>query len=107
MSPVPDLLLQHGLAVVFAWACAVQAGVPAPAVPMLLGAGALSGAGRMDLALAVAAAMAATPGADVLWYALGRSHGTRVLGVLCRFALDPEPSSGTPRIDSPRIACGI
>jgi membrane protein DedA with SNARE-associated domain/rhodanese-related sulfurtransferase len=87
---MPDLLMQHGVAVVFIWAFAVQAGVPAPAVPMLLGAGVLSGAGQMHLALAVAAAMAATLGADVLWYALGRSHGARVLGTLCRFSLDPD-----------------
>jgi len=57
---------------------------------MLLGAGVLSGSGQMHLALAVAAAMAATLGADVLWYALGRSLGTRVLGTLCRFSLDPD-----------------
>jgi membrane protein DedA with SNARE-associated domain/rhodanese-related sulfurtransferase len=82
--------MQHGVAVVFAWAFAVQAGVPAPAVPMLLGAGALSGSGRMDLALAIAAAMAATIGADVLWYSLGRSHGTWALGTLCRFSQDPD-----------------
>ena len=87
---MPDLLLQHGVAVVFVWAFAVQAGVPAPAVPMLLGAGVLSGAGQMHLALAVAAAMAAALGADVLWYALGRSHGARVLGTLCRLSLDPD-----------------
>jgi membrane protein DedA with SNARE-associated domain/rhodanese-related sulfurtransferase len=90
MSSAPDLLTQYGLAVVFAWAFAVQAGAPAPAIPMLLGAGALSGSGRMDLALAIAAAMAAAVGADLLWYALGRSHGTRVLGLLCRFSLDPD-----------------
>ena len=86
----PDLLVQHGVAVLFAWAFAVQAGMPAPAVPMLVGAGALSGSGQMDLALAVAAATAAALGADVLWYSLGRTHGTRVLGILCRFSLDPD-----------------
>ena len=90
MSPAPDLLMNYGLVVVFAWAFAVQAGAPAPAVPMLLGAGALSGSGRMDLVLAITAAMAATVGADVLWYALGRSYGTRVLGVLCRFSQDAD-----------------
>jgi membrane protein DedA with SNARE-associated domain len=63
---MPDLLMQHGAAVVFVRAFAVQAGVPAPAVPMLLGAGILSGSGQMHLALAIAAAMAATRGADVL-----------------------------------------
>ena len=57
MTSVPDLLIEHGVAVVFAWAFVVQAGVPAPAIPMLLGAGALSGSGRMHVVLAVAAAM--------------------------------------------------
>ena len=33
MAPAPDLLAQYGTAVVFAWAFAVQAGMPAPAVP--------------------------------------------------------------------------
>ena len=90
MGPVPDVLVHHGIVVLFAWAFAVQAGMPAPAVPLLLGAGALSGAGQMDLALAVAAAVTAAIGADVLWYLLGRSYGTRVLEVLCRFSLDPD-----------------
>ena len=90
MSSAPDLLTQYGLAVIFVWAFAVQAGTPAPAVPMLLGAGALSGAGRMNLASAIAAAMAATVCADVVWYSLGRSHGARVLGLLSRFSLDPD-----------------
>jgi membrane protein DedA with SNARE-associated domain len=90
MAPASDLLVQHGVAVLFAWAFAVQAGVPVPAVPILVGAGALAGSGRMDLAIAVAAATAATLGADVLWYSLGRAHGTRVLEILCRFSLDPD-----------------
>src|SRR5262244_2383549 len=90
MAPAPDLLARYGSAVVFGWAFAVQAGVPAPAVPMLLGAGALSGAGHMDLALSILAAMIATLGADVLWYALGRAYGLRVFATLCRFSLDPD-----------------
>src|SRR5215475_2814886 len=90
MSAPPDLLVQYGVAMLFAWAFAVQAGVPAPAVPMLLGAGALSGSGHMNLAVSILAAMTATVGADVLWYALGRSHGLRVLETLCRFSLDPD-----------------
>jgi len=90
MTAAPDLLTQYGLAVVFAWAFAVQAGAPVPAIPMLLGVGALSGAGRMDLGFAIAAAVAATVAADGVWYWLGRSRGTRVLELLCRFALDPD-----------------
>ena len=90
MTQMPDVLINHGLAVLFAWAFAVQAGVPAPAVPMLVGAGALSGSGHLDLARAIAAAAAATLGADVLWYSVGRSQGSRLLGLLCRFSLNPD-----------------
>ncbi len=90
MAPASDLLVQHGVAVLCAWAFVVQAGLPAPAVPLLLGAGALSGSGHMDLALAIAAAMASTLAADALWYSLGRAYGARVLGILCRFSLDPD-----------------
>src|SRR5215470_15683207 len=87
---MPDLLVQYGVAVLFAWAFAVQAGLPIPAAPVLLGAGALSGSGRMSLALAIGATVIAALGADVLWYALGRSLGLRVFGALCRFSLDPD-----------------
>jgi len=90
VAPAPDLLAHYGAAVVFAWAFAVQAGLPAPAVPMLLGAGALSGSGHMDLAVSILAAMTATLGADVLWYSLGRSHGVRVFEILCRDILSSD-----------------
>jgi membrane protein DedA with SNARE-associated domain len=74
MTSIPDLLLQYGVVVLFAWAFAVQAGVPAPAVPMLLGAGVLSGSGRMHLALAVAGSAGVVPiclGRFVLYAAAG------------------------------------
>jgi len=87
---MPDLLVQYGVAILFAWAFAVQAGLPLPAAPVLLGAGALSGSGRINLALAVGATMVAALGADVLWYVLGRSLGLRVFGALFRFSLDPD-----------------
>jgi membrane protein DedA with SNARE-associated domain/rhodanese-related sulfurtransferase len=87
---MPDVLVEYGVVVLFAWAFAVQAGVPAPAVPILAGAGVLSGSGQMNLALAIVAATAATIGADALWYTLGRSYGTRVLATLLRFSLDRD-----------------
>ncbi len=83
-------LIRHPMPVLFAWSLAVQGGAPIPAVPMLLGAGALSGAGQMSLALAVATAVAATLAADVLWYILGLFVGARVLGILGRLSMDPD-----------------
>src|SRR5437879_13424441 len=97
MTSVPDLLIEHGVAVVFAWAFVVQAGVPAPAIPMLLGAGALSGSGRMHVVLAVAAAMAAALSAAVLWCSLGRSSRARALGMLSRLPLDSAALIGHAR----------
>jgi membrane protein DedA with SNARE-associated domain/rhodanese-related sulfurtransferase len=85
-----DLLAQYGVVLVFAWVFAVQAGMPIPAGPMLLGAGALSGSGQMNLPLSVGAAIAAALGADVIWYSLGRSQGTRLLETLCRFSMNPD-----------------
>ena len=87
---MPDVLVQYGVVVLFAWALAVQAGVPAPAVPILVGAGVLSGSGQMNLVLAIVAATAATIAADALWYTLGRAYGTRVLATLLRFSLDRD-----------------
>jgi membrane protein DedA with SNARE-associated domain/rhodanese-related sulfurtransferase len=90
MSELLDLLMRHRMAVIFAWSFGVQGGAPIPAVPMLLGAGALAGAGQMTLMLAVATAVAAALAADVLWYILGLFVGARVLGFLGRLSLDPD-----------------
>src|SRR5213596_2472268 len=83
-------LLQYGYVLLFAFVLAEQVGLPVPAVPVLLGVGALAGGGRMSLTLAFAAALAASLPPDVIWYELGRRRGARVLGLLCRISLDPD-----------------
>ena len=45
---MPDVLVEYGVVMLFAWAFAVQAGVPAAAVPILVGAGVLSGSPAYD-----------------------------------------------------------
>ena len=90
MSELLDLLMRHRMLVIFAWSFGVQGGAPIPAVPLLLGAGALAGASDISLTLAVATAVAATLAADVLWYCLGLFVGGRILGILRRFSLDPD-----------------
>ena len=55
---MPDALIQYGVVVLFVWAFAVQAGMPLPAVPILVGAGALSGSGQMNLVLAIGQSVA-------------------------------------------------
>lgn len=85
-----ETILQYGWPILFAWVFVDQAGIPVPVVPLLLGAGALADGQRLSLSLAIALAVAATLLADLAWYALGRRHGARALGVLCRITLEPD-----------------
>ena len=90
MDEVTQFLVRHGGLVLFAAVFAEQAGLPIPAVPVLLAAGALAGAGKMNLALAVVLGVTACLLGDLLWYYLGRHRGAQVLAVLCRIALEPD-----------------
>src|SRR5687768_16196907 len=65
-------------------------GLPVPAVPLLIAAGALAGSGKINLALAVCLAVTAVLLADICWYYLGRYLGSRVLNLLCRISLEPD-----------------
>jgi membrane protein DedA with SNARE-associated domain len=85
-----ETLLKYGYLLLFAFVLAEQSGLPVPAVPVLLGVGALTGAGRMSMTLAFAAALAASLPPDVVWYELGRRRGARVLAILCRISLEPD-----------------
>jgi membrane protein DedA with SNARE-associated domain len=67
-----------------------QLGVPLPAIPLLIAAGALAGRGQFPLALGMAEALLASLSADLLWYELGRSKGHAILNLLCKISLEPD-----------------
>jgi len=90
MGETIQFLLRHGYTVLFAWVLAEQLGLPLPAIPILLAAGALAGAGRMNLAAALALTLAAALLSDTLWYEIGRRRGHRILNLLCRVSLEPD-----------------
>ncbi len=90
MRDVIDFLIQHGYVVLFAWVFAEQAGLPLPAIPMLLGAGVLVGMEHMSAGWALVGSVLACVVADLLWYALGRRRGAKVLNWLCRISLEPD-----------------
>ncbi len=90
MNETIAFLVRHGEAVLFVYVFADQVGVPLPAVPVLLAAGALAGVGKLSFPLAVALSVAASLIADFIWYFVGRLRGARVLGFLCRVALEPD-----------------
>jgi membrane protein DedA with SNARE-associated domain/rhodanese-related sulfurtransferase len=83
------ILLTYGYLVVFGWVLVEQLGVPLPAVPVLLAAGALSAEGQINMALTFAAALVAALAADTAWFFIGRRYGHTVLNLLCKMSLEP------------------
>jgi membrane protein DedA with SNARE-associated domain len=63
---------------------------PMPGEPLLLGAGALAGNGRLSVWLAAALAVAGTVVGDLVWYEVGRLGGHRVLNWMCRLSIEPD-----------------
>jgi len=89
MDPL-GLFSRWGLALVFGSVLLEQGGLPVPAAPILLAAGALAddGAARPELVLVMA--LVACLIADHAWFVLGRRHGRRVLARVCRISLSPD-----------------
>jgi membrane protein DedA with SNARE-associated domain/rhodanese-related sulfurtransferase len=83
-------LVQYSYAVLPLWVLAEQLGLPIPAAPILLAAGAVAATGSLSLILLIALATGAALTADLFWYHVGRSHGPRALGRLCRLSLEPD-----------------
>ena len=90
MTQTTQFLIDHGLPLVFAAVFVEQMGLPLPALPWLLAAGALSATGEFNLPLGLAAAVIACLVADAIWFYLGRHRGSRVLSLLCRISLEPD-----------------
>ncbi|SLM47204.1 conserved membrane protein of unknown function [Nitrospira japonica] len=90
MNEIVGFLMEHGALVVFATVLAEQIGLPVPAVPFLVAAGALAAAGHLNLAVAAGAAVLASLAGDQVWFELGRRRGRQVLGWLCRIAIEPD-----------------
>lgn len=83
-------IAEHGVGFVFANVLIEQAGLPVPAVPAMVVAGALAADGELSTWGVVGAAVAAAVLADSLWYTLGRWQGRRVLKTVCKIAVSPD-----------------
>src|SRR5579859_412906 len=90
MTETSQFLIRHGLPLVFAAVLVEQIGLPLPALPWLLAAGALSAVGKFNLLLGLVATVMACLLADAIWFYLGRYRGNQVLGLLCRISLEPD-----------------
>src|SRR5882757_7899958 len=90
MNETVEFLARHGAIILFAVVFVEQVGVPLPAAPWLLAAGALAGSGKMNWAAALCAATFGSLLADLIWFYLGRYRGQQVLSLLCRISLEPD-----------------
>ena len=85
-----QLVTRYGLALVFANVLVEQLGLPVPAVPTLIVAGALAADGMFSATAIFGVAFAACMIGDAIWYAAGRLYGYRVMRLLCRMSLSPD-----------------
>jgi membrane protein DedA with SNARE-associated domain len=90
MNEIIQSLAAYGEAVLFVAVFVDQAGLPLPAVPWLLAAGALSARGEMRAEVALGISVLACVSADSLWFYAGRRGGNRVAQLLGRWSLAPN-----------------
>ncbi|MDQ2961564.1 MAG: DedA family protein/thiosulfate sulfurtransferase GlpE [Pseudomonadota bacterium] len=89
-NDLASVVSQYGLAIVFGNVFVEQIGVPVPAIPTLVVAGALAAGGKMSVFAVFAVALVACVIADVTWYVAGRYYGNRVMRILCGISLTPD-----------------
>jgi membrane protein DedA with SNARE-associated domain len=100
MINTTQFLSNFGGLAVFAVVFADQVGLPVPAPPVLLAAGALVAGGKLDPVLAVGMTALAAVLADSIWFCLGRQGSERVLSLLSHWLL----SHHTSKADAQAVA---
>src|SRR2546422_1990249 len=98
MNDLLDVLVRYGYLVVFGWVFAEQIGLPIPAMPVLLAAGAMAGTGRLSLVLVLVLAGIASLACDVVWHRSGRVGGGRDPRFLCLASLGPDSRPRRTRV---------
>jgi membrane protein DedA with SNARE-associated domain/rhodanese-related sulfurtransferase len=83
------VLLVYGYLLLFAWVLVEQFGIPLPAAPVLLAAGALTAEGQLSFSAALAVGVVSCLIADSSWFIVGRRYGHHVMRVLCKLSLEP------------------
>jgi membrane protein DedA with SNARE-associated domain len=98
MHNIMQLLIEHGYVALFVAVLAEQFGLPVPAAPFLIAAGALAGLDRLSPAWALAIATSASLISDYTWFHLGKSEGSFILNWLGKRC--PEPQSCAVKVQS-------
>lgn len=91
MHELQPLIQQHGLTLLFFNVLLEQLGLPIPAYPALIVAGALAlQSSGVPLGQALAVAVSACLIADLIWFFAGRRYGGFMLRSVCKVSLSPD-----------------
>jgi membrane protein DedA with SNARE-associated domain/rhodanese-related sulfurtransferase len=90
MSQLSLLIQNYGVLLVFGTVLLEQFGLPIPAFPVLVVAGAMAIDGGASWQLCLLAVLLACLICDYFWFRAGRYYGSRVLRLLCRISLSPD-----------------
>jgi membrane protein DedA with SNARE-associated domain/rhodanese-related sulfurtransferase len=85
-----SLIAQYGLLIVGANVLLDQIGLPVPAYPTLVVAGAIAAGGHLAAGPLYLLCVIACLLADCGWYLVGQIYGIKVLKLLCRISLEPD-----------------
>ncbi len=83
------ILLVYGYVLLFGWVLVEQFGIPLPATPVLLAAGALTAEHKLSFPFALTSGIVAALIADSSWFFIGKRYGHHVLRLLCKLSLEP------------------
>ncbi|PWU09479.1 MAG: hypothetical protein C5B50_27260 [Verrucomicrobia bacterium] len=87
MNPIATFSFSHSTAALCLIVFLEQAGLPVPAAPSLLAAGALCATGEAQTATIGGLAVLACVLADSIWFFIGRRGGNRAMRLICRLGL--------------------
>lgn len=90
MSQLSHLIHTYGVLIVFGTVLLEQIGLPIPAFPVLIIAGALTVDGGANAPLYLTAAVIACLISDYFWFRAGQFYGKRILRLLCKISLSPD-----------------
>jgi membrane protein DedA with SNARE-associated domain len=90
MDWFPGMIVTYGAAAVFLAAFVENLGIPFPAFPLIVLAGAFAASDLLSLPRILAAAVLGAMAGDLTWYYLGRWRGKGVLFHLCRISFNPD-----------------
>jgi len=90
MAQLTQLIHTYGVLIVFGIVLLEQIGLPIPAFPILIIAGALAVDSGASWPLTLAASVLACLISDYFWFRAGRHYGKRILRLLCKISLSPD-----------------